>query len=157
MPSLHGLLGRKPNPYLNAHHSSHRATTKDSTIDHTASNAQAQNASSLLAQARELAGRDPVTGRLRSDAQSSRTSERWSSAQSTTLAGPRHIEQEERTCYQSRAAHSKQTTGHKYDLFVQESLAKRDAENRVRAARGGHEYYAPERRLEEYYSRGVQD
>lgn len=73
------------------------------------------------------------------------------------MADLRQVEEEERTAYQNRAGASKQTTGSKYDLFVQESLAKRNEEARVRAARGGVEYYAPERRIEEFYSGGVRD
>lgn len=65
--------------------------------------------------------------------------------------------QDERTVYQARAAHSERATGNQYDLTVQEMAAQRAREARERAARGGVEYYAPERRVEEFYAGGVRD
>lgn len=165
MPSFSDFFGRKKaNPYTNQFHPGHNALPKS-----TPKNAPLANANNrdLLAEAREAAGRDPTTGQRRPDTHwylpSERDdhghlpSQRTSSTQSASLADLRQVEEEERTCFQSRAAKYKPTTGQRYDLYVQESLAKRDAESRARAARGGHEYYAPERSLEEFYSRGEQN
>ncbi|KAH7398279.1 hypothetical protein BKA66DRAFT_452759 [Pyrenochaeta sp. MPI-SDFR-AT-0127] len=171
MPSFLSKFSKKPNPYMNTHHPGHNPipqTTAPYTTASCTSNSQSpqanqlrpvspRGASDLLAEARQVAGRDPVTGRLRADLVSQTASERSLSNERNPLADLRQVEKEERTAYQNRAVASKQTTGNKYELYVQEALAKREEEARVRAARGGIEYYAPERRLEEYYSGGVRD
>ncbi|CAO2654757.1 Nn.00g114900.m01.CDS01 [Neocucurbitaria sp. VM-36] len=172
MPSFFAKLSgssKKSNPYLNPHHPGHNPNPKATSTSTTASSAQnpqSRNAlrprqasprgsSDFLAEARQLAGRDPVTGRRRPDVGGRTASERSFSSERNSLAELRQVEEEERTAYQSRAAASKQTTGSRYELFVQESRKRREAEDRIRAARGGLEYYAPERQLEEFYSGGV--
>ncbi len=67
----------------------------------------------------------------------------------------RQVEAEERTMYQNRSLAAPRTMGSKYELFTQEMARKRDEEMRIRVARGGLEYYAPERRLEEFYGAGA--
>lgn len=140
---------KKLNPYLNPHHPGHNPIPNPTSMTTTSAD--------FLAEARKEAGRDPVTGRRRSDNHSRTTSERNSGSERNSLAELRQVEEEERTAYQSRAAQSTQTTGTKYELFVQESLRKREATERLRIARGGVEYYAPERRVEEFYAGGVRD
>ncbi len=67
----------------------------------------------------------------------------------------RQVEAEERTMYQNRSLAAPRTMGSKYELFTQEMARKRDEEMRIRVARGGLEYYAPERRFEEFYGAGA--
>ncbi|KAF1846731.1 uncharacterized protein K460DRAFT_129195 [Cucurbitaria berberidis CBS 394.84] len=168
MPSFLSRLGgtsKKMNPYTNPYHPGHNPIPESTSTNTTASSAshnQTSNtlrmrpasprgSSDLLAEARQVAGRDPVTGRRRADMVGPTASERAS------LAELRQVDEEERTAYQDRAAASKQTTGSNYDLFVQEAIKKREVEASIRAARGGIEYYAPERRVEEFYAGGVRD
>jgi hypothetical protein len=47
--------------------------------------------------------------------------------------------------------------GTKYDLFAAEMVRRRDEEVRIRLARGGVEYYAPERVVREFYGGGVSE
>lgn len=84
-------------------------------------------------------------------------SEASSYSERNPLAELRQVEEEERTAFQSRSVQSKQVSGHRYDLFVQEMVARRETEARVRAARGGQEYYAPERHVEEFYGQVTRD
>jgi hypothetical protein len=42
-------------------------------------------------------------------------------------------------------------------LFSREERERFEREEKVRIARGGTEYYAPERRIEEYFAEGVRD
>lgn len=149
MPSLFGLLGKKSNPYLNAHHPGHNALPQSTSK----ASPEPRYSRTLLEEAREVAGRHPITGRRLHGS----TSNQSSSGNSTSPAALKQVEEEQRTAFQSRAVQSKQTTGQRYELSVQEMVKKRDEESRARAARGGLEYYAPERRLEEFYVGGVRD
>lgn len=167
MPSLSSLFGKKSNPYTSAYHPGHNPLPKNTSARLPSSELQDQTNRNLLAEAREAVGRDPVTGQRRPEGYGYLPSEgnnpghhpdqQTLSDGGVSLSILRQIEEEERTCYQSRAAKGKQVTGSKYDLLVKEALARRDAESRVRATRGGHEYYAPERAIKEFYSGGAQD
>jgi hypothetical protein len=42
-------------------------------------------------------------------------------------------------------------------LFSRQEREKFEREEKVRIARGGTEFYAPERRIEEYFAEGVRD
>jgi hypothetical protein len=63
----------------------------------------------------------------------------------------------EPSAYVTRASKTKPTTGNKYDLFIQLMAEKRIKEEIAAAAMEKAEYYAPERRVEEFYSHGVRD
>jgi hypothetical protein len=57
--------------------------------------------------------------------------------------------------YIERARQSGQRPYESYEVFVQEMVAKRTGDaTALRVARGRSEYYAPERRVEEYYAGG---
>jgi hypothetical protein len=58
----------------------------------------------------------------------------------------------EQSAYLARANQTKQTTGMRYEMFASEERRKREEEERIRRARGGVEFYAPERRIEEFYA-----
>lgn len=63
----------------------------------------------------------------------------------------------EPSAYATRATKTKPTTGSKYDLFVQLMAEKRIKEEMAAGAIEKAEYYAPERKVEEFYSHGVRD
>jgi hypothetical protein len=47
--------------------------------------------------------------------------------------------------------------GSRYELFAREERSRRGEEIRLVKARGGLEYYAPERSVSEFYAGGVRD
>lgn len=57
----------------------------------------------------------------------------------------------------ARAGQIAQTTGSRYDLVASEERRMREEAERIIKTRGGLEFYAPERRMEEFYSGGVRD
>lgn len=166
MPSFLDKLrsSKKDNPYLNPYHPGHQTHPNLRTTNPTSSTnpqsgsvnpnnqqrpASTLGSSDLLAQARREAGRDPVTGQRVPPNLARSATER------TSLEDLRQVEQEERTAYQNRARLSKITMGSRYDLFAAQMRQKQEDEARIRAARGGLEYYAPERRFEEFYAERV--
>jgi hypothetical protein len=104
-------LRRKQNPYTQEEATK---TTNTNTSTSTESN---PDATDTLAEAREAAGRDPVTGKL-------------PSGQTAPTTDPQRY-------YQT------------YDAFVEDMIRRRNGQ------RG--EYYAPERRIEEFYAEHVRD
>jgi hypothetical protein len=56
-----------------------------------------------------------------------------------------------------RSSQAVQTTGKRYDLFSSEEKKRIEREEQIRIARGGVEFYAPERRVAEFYADGVRD
>ncbi|KAF1945218.1 hypothetical protein EJ02DRAFT_419747 [Clathrospora elynae] len=162
MSSFLDKLRGKSNPYKNTHHLGHNpnpALTSKNAPENPASFTQKllprrpASPPDLLAEARQLAGRDPVTGKRHAYMIAQTASERQQH-----LAEVRQSATDERTAYRDRAAKTQQTPGQRYDLFVQEMVAKRDGDAvALRAVRGGAEYYAPERRVEEFYAERVRD
>jgi hypothetical protein len=104
--------------------------------------ASPREAPDLLAEARQVAGRDPVTGRPRIDIASQGSGPQQPLAEPSQAADPK-------AAYIERARQSGRVPYESYEVFVQEMVAKR--------VRGGSEYYAPERRVEEFYAGGVRD
>ena len=173
MPSLFAKIGlsSKPNPYMNPHHPGHNSARKKvaqpgKTGTHPATNAHPSSvslplprqasprgSSDFLAEARNSAGRNPVTGR-----RAGGPSQRNNTLSRVSLADElRQVEAEERTMYQNRSLAQIRTMGSKYELYAQAMVKQREEEMRIRAARGGVEYYAPERTLSEFYSAPLND
>ncbi|KAH7068969.1 hypothetical protein BKA63DRAFT_421952 [Paraphoma chrysanthemicola] len=159
MPSFFSKLGisskRKNNPYLNPHHPGHRPlpqpipkSTSRSQPSLPLRPASPREAHDLLAEARQVANRDPVTGRPLPQ-----PTVLHQTASETNRLGP----SQERSAYLNRAMQSTQTMGSRYELFAQEERRRRDEEIRLIRARGGVEYYAPERSVSEFYAGGVRD
>jgi hypothetical protein len=158
MPSLLDKLlhpttvpGRKPNPYTHPHHPNHLNTSQSAPISTTArevfSTSQTQTLRpkmprpasprepyDYLAEAREASGRDVVTGQPRNQI-------------GEHTRGEREERRDGRSVYQESSSGRSQTHGTKYDLFVQEIKARKGG--RWRAP--GEGFYAPERRLGEFY------
>jgi hypothetical protein len=158
MPSLLDKLlnpatvtGRKPNPYTNPHHPNHPNTSQPAPTSTTARQvfstsprqafrpeipppASPHDPYDYLAEAREASGRDAVTGQPRNQNREHTRSER-------------EEQREERSVYQESSSSRSKTHGTKYDLFVQEMKARKGG--RWRAPDVG--FYAPERRLGEFY------
>ena len=172
MPSLFAKIGlsSKPNPYMNPHHPGHNSSRKkvpQTGTANPASNAQQSSvslplpprqasprgSSDFLAEARSSAGRNPVTGR-----RAGGLDQRNNTLSRASLADElRQVEEEERTMYQNRSLAQVRTMGSKYELYAQAMIKQREEEMRIRAARGGVEYYAPERTLSEFYSAPLTD
>lgn len=179
MPSF---FKRKPNPYSNPHHPSHNPIPKNlsantTTASTAAPRAQSQpfipprpasprGSSDFLAEARRLAGRDPVTGRVRPSETAMEPNQSSNSPpnqnQTRGIAGGRSANttrptaNTEMSAFLNRSSQSPQNTGNRYDLFSRECQAQQEYDERVRAARGGVEYYAPERQVSEFYSGPVE-
>ncbi|KAF2451494.1 hypothetical protein P171DRAFT_7006 [Karstenula rhodostoma CBS 690.94] len=143
--------GKKQNPYTDPHHVYHPSTSQpaptSTTAGHVFSTSPPQAWQPLpprptsprepydyLAEAREASGRDAVTGQPGNQ----------SGGQSR---GDREEERGQRSVYQETSEGRSKTHGTKYDLFVQEMKARKVG--RWRAPDGG--FYAPERRLGEFY------
>jgi hypothetical protein len=165
MPSLFkrltsGTPSKHNNPYSNPHHPSHahipgqplRSASPDIPFR------------DLLAEARLTANRDPLTGKLlpqpvmppNQSTVQSRTQPNLTTT-STSNPPPNSTVDQEPTAYAFRAAQTPQTMGTRYDLFSSEERRRMEREEKIRIARGGQEFYAPERRMEEFYAEGVRD
>jgi hypothetical protein len=108
--------------------------------------------SDLLAEARQAAGRNPVTGLPQPD-----TTSKKARKQKLSLEQQQQAAAEQKAAFLAWAARHPQAAGRpyeSYEAFVQEMVAKRTG-NVV--PQGGTGYYAPERNVEEYYSQGVRD
>jgi hypothetical protein len=62
---------------------------------------------------------------------------------------------EELNAYLNRASKTGVTTGKRYDLFSAAERERMEREEAIRIQRAG-EFYAPERRVEEFYNERVQ-
>jgi hypothetical protein len=115
--------------------------------------ASPREASNLLAEARQVAGRNPVTGRRPAGATGPAMSEtRGPVAEISrqTVAAPSQAA-DPKIAYIERAKQNGQRPYESYEAFVQDMIAKRSG-NAVES-----EYYAPERTVEEFYAGGVRD
>jgi hypothetical protein len=162
MPSIFSKIGgssKRNNPYRNPHHPSHKPLPQKHTTDPIPIMTQQTDlppvSRNLLAEARQLANRDPVTGRLLPSPvmpQSANEANKQPKAQSKNTPNATEV-----SAYSSRASQTVQTTGSKYELFSIEERRRIAREERIRIARGGGEFYAPERKLDEYYGARVSD
>jgi hypothetical protein len=131
-------LRGKSNPYQKTHHASNLFMSVNT-----------PTSSDLLAEARQAAGRDPVTGR-RQPSQSAKK-------QQPSLEQQQQVMEEQKAAFLAWAAKNPQAAGRpyeSYEAFVQEMVAKRTGNVEPR---GETEYYAPERSVEEYYSERGRD
>jgi len=106
----------------------------------------------LLAEAREAAGRNPVTGRPQPVVNSKKAKK-----QKLSLEQQQQAAEEQKAAFLAWAARHPQEGGRpyeSYEAFVQEMVAKRTGNVEQRTGAG---YYAPERSVGEYYSGGVRD
>jgi hypothetical protein len=178
MPSLFarftGAGSKKNNPYINAYHPSHAPLPKQHTTTTTTTSqplpaVSPRGSHDFLAEARSLANRDPITGRQLPEPNASVPSARQSSMpkmlqskksrkklgqQDEGLEG-RGTANEEMSAYLNRASRTQQTTGKRYDLFSAAERERMEREEAIRIQRAG-EFYAPERRVEEFYNERVQ-
>jgi hypothetical protein len=117
--SLLKKLRRKPNPYTqdDATKTARMNTTTNTNTNTSTDTDSLPDASDTLAEARQAAGRDPVTGKL-------------PPGQTAPTRDPQRY-------YQS------------YDQFIEDMIQRRDGQRM--------EYYAPERRIEEFYAGGARD
>ena len=146
--SFFNKLRGKSNPYEKAYRTqSYIAPTNHTNL----SQPSAAPDTDLLAEARQAAGRDPVTGRRHTELADQ------TSVQPQTLShSPRQTTAEQKAAYLAWAAQRPQERGRpygSYEEFVQEMTEKRDGRREAGGALSS--YYAPERRVEEYYSEGV--
>jgi hypothetical protein len=153
MPSILSKLGgsSKRNPYSNPHHPSHAPIpTKPTTPP--LRTVSPRTSHDYLAEARQVANRDPITGRAVTHPVVPQTS-----SGTSRLPAQSSRANVELSAYLNRAKQTAQTTGTRYDLFSRQEREKFEREEKVRIARGGTEFYAPERRIEEYFAEGVRD
>ncbi|KAF2682114.1 hypothetical protein K458DRAFT_420051 [Lentithecium fluviatile CBS 122367] len=170
MPSLKNLFtpsANKPNPYANPHHptnvASSSATKASRPMPPPPPSASPRGSFDYLAEAREAAGRDPVTARrvapraitafsgptAGATVESSRqplTSSSTTRPADMALGTAGNADQT--SAYASRNAGVKKTLGTKYDLFVQQ--VKDLEKGGWREPQEG--FYAPERKLGEFYA-----
>ncbi|KAF2829395.1 hypothetical protein CC86DRAFT_368413 [Ophiobolus disseminans] len=170
MPSLFKPNSKRNNPYSNPNHPSHTALPPKVINPHSASqpNVATQSATlppsnNLLAEARQLANRDPITGRLLP-----RPSMPTDTASETNLLANARLHRAmnavdrlgpsaERSAYLGRASQTALVCGKRYDLVSAEQRKKREEEEKLKKVMGGVEFYAPERKVGEFYGGGVED
>lgn len=166
------------NPYTNPYHPSHQPISQRSKSQPNLPlprPASPRETHDFLAEARQTANRDPITGRLLPQQRptaigipNQTASESNLDANARVNGALNAIERlgpsAERSAYLNRASRTPQTTGRRYDLVAgmgrrkrEEEARKREEEERVRIARGGTEYYAPERHYSEFYAGPVRD
>ncbi|EUC50735.1 hypothetical protein COCMIDRAFT_21751 [Bipolaris oryzae ATCC 44560] len=146
---LNKLRG-KSNPYEKAHHTRSNITSPNDTTNQPR-NIVPQN--DLLAEAREAAGLDRVTGRRRTH-----VAVQTPHQQQLAVHGTHQTPAEQKAAYLAWAAQRPQERGQpygSYEEFVREMIEKRDG--RRDPAGGLSSYYAPERRVEEYYYQAMRD
>jgi hypothetical protein len=162
MPSIFSKISgssKRNNPYANPHHPS-RTPLPQKHITDPMPIIQKQtdysaNSDNLLAEARQVVNRHPITGQLLpgptipSKANAANNQPTVQSNVSPNATEP--------SAYASRASRTVQTMGSKYELFSNEERRRIAREERIRIARGGGEFYAPERKLDEYYNSRVDD
>jgi hypothetical protein len=164
MPSIFSKLGgssKRNNPYSNPHHPGHAPLpTKPSAQSSSQPNPPLRSvfprtSHDYLAEARQVANRDPVTGRPLPHPVIPQSSS--DASQQPANTAERSRANAELSAYLSRASRTPPTTGTRYDLFSSEERKRIEREEQIRIARGGVEFYAPERRVEEFYANGVRD
>ncbi|KAG9194557.1 hypothetical protein G6011_04592 [Alternaria panax] len=129
-------LRGKSNPYQKTHNVNNIPLATDT-----------RTSDDLLAEARQAAGRDPVTGRRTPGATSKKAKK-----QQLSLEQEQQAAAEQKVAFLAWAAKHPQAAGRpyeSYEAFVQDMVAMRTGNV---APSGGTEYYAPERTVEEYYS-----
>ncbi|PSN62092.1 hypothetical protein BS50DRAFT_577951 [Corynespora cassiicola Philippines] len=177
MPSFSKLRpsAHKGNPYSNPNHPNHNPApapalapaTPSQTLNTTPAQhrpASPRGSFDYLAEARTAVGRDPVTGkriqhqrshnelaqRRRVQEQERAQTQTQSRSLSAVAEGSRRGGNgEDRSAFADRNEGVRRTLGTRYDLFVQEMKERRLGG--IREPSGG--YYAPERRVEEFYGR----
>ncbi|XP_014556866.1 hypothetical protein COCVIDRAFT_98792 [Bipolaris victoriae FI3] len=140
-------LRGKSNPYEKARHTQSNITSPNNTT-YQSRNVVPQN--DLLVEAREAAGLDPVTGRRRTH-----VAHQTLSQQQPAPYGASQTPEEQKAAYLAWAAQRPQERGQpygSYEEFVREMIEKRNGRDAAGELSG---YYAPERRVEEYYSHAV--
>lgn len=155
MPSFFSKItgsSKRNNPYANPQHPCRAPLPSEASAPQPS--ASPRGSIDYLAEARLAVNRDPVTGRRIPQSQpnlpqSSRQAQAQSSATERGAV--------EQTAYQSRASQIPPNMGTRYDLFTKEERQRMEREEKIRIARGGQEYYAPERRIGEFYAGGVRD
>lgn len=169
MPSLFSKLApsssKRKNPYSNPHHPSHAPLPTKLPNQRSATQppqlrpASPRDSHDFLAEARQLTNRDPVTGRpLPREAQTASESSRIAQARLNAAGASRGVQARppvESSAYLNRASKIQPTSGKRYDIISYEERKMRDEQERIRKAMGGTEFYAPERRVEEFYADGV--
>lgn len=153
-------LSKHKNPYANPQHPCRAPLSQKAVGDSQSStpqpSASPRGSIDYLAEARMAINRDPVTGKRMSQPQPDlHQSSRQPQAQPQTSAAGQSAA--DPTAYQSRASQIPPNMGTRYDLFSGEERARMEREEKIRIARGGKEYYAPERRIGEFYAGGVRD
>jgi hypothetical protein len=117
------------------------------------------DSSNLLAEARQVANRDPITGRPlpRPVVPQTISAKDFESSTRLSASAEKLIAKAEKSAYMNRASQIVRTTGSRYDLLS--SQEKRLREEAERMVMSGHrlEFYAPERRTEKLYGQGVRD
>ncbi|KAH7395035.1 hypothetical protein DE146DRAFT_68153 [Phaeosphaeria sp. MPI-PUGE-AT-0046c] len=159
MPSFFSKLtgsSKRKNPYANSHHPSRAPLPQKAITDSQPGDslrpASPRGSVDYLAEARLAINRNPVTGKALSQPNMPQSSRKAPTQSSATERGA-----VEPSAYVSRASQSPQTMGTRYDLFTTEERKRMEREEKIRIARGGQEYYAPERRIGEFYAGGVRD
>ena len=170
-PSYPG--GKKPNPYTNPHHPNHNPGPSSTFATPWKCKQQSQQQQSttnrrtsldgsadLLAEARQSAGRDPITGNLvprlknpllRLPAHRRIHLQRVRPAPTVGLKERERARTEDGSAYNNTIAGRRVTSGTKYDLFVQEMKEKQ----KVALGQSMTGYYAPAPRPPvEYYTPG---
>lgn len=143
-PSSKRNKNNKKNPYSDHHHPSHVPLPPKPPAQHLRP-ASPRESHNFLPEARLLINRDPVTGRAMQSA--NRAQVNSSTPGSTSSAEP--------SAYLTRALQLPPTSGKKYDIVTYHERKAREEQDRVRRARGGVEFYAPERQVGEFYGGGV--
>ena len=147
-PSFFNKLRGKSNPYEKTYRNQPNTTL---TCQTTRQQPNARPENDLLAEARQATGRDPVTGRRRAELAGQTFTQQSSAPQTSGQTAA-----DQKAAYLAWAAQKPHERGQpysSYEEFVQEMIEKRDG--RRQAVGGPAGYYAPERRVEEYYSEGV--
>jgi hypothetical protein len=149
MPSfLSKLTGSKSaskNPYENPHHPSHLPVPQKATSPPPPLRSVPPTISAnLLAEARQVANRDPITGRALASTPDD-TVAAW--AQTTIVRA-------EQSAYMKRASQIQQTSGSRYDILSGREIRAREEAMWVT---GKGEFYAPERMVGEFYGGGRSD
>jgi hypothetical protein len=156
MPSilskLTGSSKRKNNPYSNPHHPSHAPIPTNPTTSPPRT-VSPRTSHDYLAEARQVVNRDPITGRL---APAPAILQNLAAPSQQPPAEPSRANAE-LSAYLNLASKTVPKTGTRYDLFSRKEREKSEREEKMRIAKGGTEFYAPERRVEGFYAEGVRE
>ncbi|EOA87023.1 hypothetical protein ACJQWK_09149 [Exserohilum turcicum] len=142
----------KSNPYEKAYRAQSNTTSAIQTTNPPTST-RTDNHHDLLAEARQAAGRDPLTGRKTTRIPDPTSTERYPARDTPAQTAAAH-----KAAYLAWAAQNPEERGTpyaSYEEYVQEMLEKRHGGRD--AVRSETSYYAPERRVQEYYAERVRD